>query len=190
MWLKQSKTLTYSAHTHTHTHTHTCTHTYAHTCTYTVTCVDTQDMDFLTQSLELLKKGSWGMLPWKILKVETKICAVWGILQANLKKSSTLKFIMNISFLFSICIPRSIILIFIEKKYACQFFLHGKYFVLQFSIFISTRILVSAMNSRLCDSKRVFTSYTQTFTLSILHRTTLETADGGKCRGERPQNTQ
>ena len=49
------------------------------------------------------------MLPRKILKVETKICAVLGILEANLKKSSTLKFIMNISFLTSICIHRSII---------------------------------------------------------------------------------
>ena len=33
-----------------------------------------------------------------------------------MKKSSTLKFIMNISFLPSVCIHRSIILIFIEKK--------------------------------------------------------------------------
>ena len=92
--------------------------------------------------------GSRGMLPWKMLKVGTKVCAVCGILEANLKKSSTLKFIlnisflpsiciyrsenlkksstlkfiMNISFLPSICIHRSIILIFIEKKYACRFF--------------------------------------------------------------------
>ena len=62
------------------------------------------------------------MLHWKILKVETKICAIWGILEANLKKSSTLKFITNISFLPSICIHRSIILIFIEKMYACRSF--------------------------------------------------------------------
>ena len=34
----------------------------------------------------------------------------------------TLKFMTNISFAPSICIHRSIILIFIEKKYACQFF--------------------------------------------------------------------
>ena len=34
-------------------------------------------------------RGSRGMLPRKILKVKTKICAVWGILEANLKKSST-----------------------------------------------------------------------------------------------------
>ena len=73
------------------------------------------------QSLELLKKKkeeiSWsgGMLPWKILKVEIKICAISGILGANLKRSSTPKFIMNISFVPSICIHRSIILIFIEK---------------------------------------------------------------------------
>ena len=56
------------------------------------------------------------MLPWKILKVESKICAIWGILDANSKKSSILKFIMNISFPPSTCIHRSIILIFIEKK--------------------------------------------------------------------------
>ena len=60
--------------------------------------------------------GSGGMLPLKILKVETKICAIWGIQGANLKKSSTPKFIMNISFVPSICIHRSIILIFIKKK--------------------------------------------------------------------------
>ena len=89
------------------------------------------------------------MLPCKILKVKTKIRAIWGILGVNLKKSSTLKFIMNISFLPSICIHRSIILIFIEKKYACRFFSHGKYFVPRFSIFISTRILISVTNSRI-----------------------------------------
>ena len=61
-------------------------------------------------------------MPWKILKVETKICAIWGILEANLKKSSTLKFIMNISFVPSVCIYRSIILTFIGKKYAFRFF--------------------------------------------------------------------
>ena len=81
------------------------------------------------QSLELLKKkkkkkkkkrtflrGSGDMLPQKILKVETKICVIWGILKANLKKSSELKFIMNISFVPSVCIHSSIILIFIGKK--------------------------------------------------------------------------
>ena len=74
------------------------------------------------QRLELLKEkkrkflgGSGGMLPRKILKVETKICAIWGILEANLKKSSTPMFMMNISFVPSICIHRSIIFIFIEK---------------------------------------------------------------------------
>ena len=38
-----------------------------------------------------------------------------------MKKFSTLKFIMNTSFLPSICIYRSIILIFIEKKYVYFF---------------------------------------------------------------------
>ena len=68
------------------------------------------------------------MLPRKILKVETKICAVWGILEANLKKSSTLKFIMNVSFLTSICIHRSIILIFIGKKVCFLIFFQWKIF--------------------------------------------------------------
>ena len=57
--------------------------------------------------------GSGGMLPWKIFKVETKICAIWGILEANLKKSSTLMFMMNSSFVPSICNHRSTIFIFI-----------------------------------------------------------------------------
>ena len=85
--------------------------------------------NFMHQSLELLKKkkrkflgGSRGLLPRKILKVKTKICAIWGILEADLKKCSTLKFTMNISFVPSVCIHRSIILIFIEKKYTCRFF--------------------------------------------------------------------
>ena len=62
--------------------------------------------------------------PWKILKVETNlICVLWGILEANLKKSSTLKFMMNISFVPSICIHRSIILIFkVEKECLLIFF--------------------------------------------------------------------
>ena len=40
-----------------------------------------------------------------------------------MKKSSTLKFMTNISFVPSIYIQRSITLIFIEKKYACRVFL-------------------------------------------------------------------
>ena len=52
---------------------------------------------------------------------------------------------MNISFLTSICIHRSIILIFIgRKKYAYRFFSNGKYFFPRFLIFISARIVVSA----------------------------------------------
>ena len=83
------------------------------------------------QSLELLKEkkriflgGPRGMPPpppRKILKVKTKICAIWGILEANLKKSSTLMFMMNISFVPSICIHRSIIFILIEKKISTHF---------------------------------------------------------------------
>ena len=76
----------------------------------------------INQSLELLmKKKEEIPTPQKILKVETKICAIWSILEANLKKSSTLKYMTSISFVLSICIHRSIILIFIEKKYACWF---------------------------------------------------------------------
>ena len=60
--------------------------------------------------------GVRDMLPWKILKVKTKICAIWGILEANLKKFSILKFMMNISFLPLICIQRSITLISMGKK--------------------------------------------------------------------------
>ena len=76
--------------------------------------------------------GSGGMLPWKIWKMrlksdETKICAIWGIPEENLKKSSTLKFILCISFLPSICIHRSIILIFKEKSMLVDFF-PGKMF--------------------------------------------------------------
>ena len=41
------------------------------------------------QSLELLVKKERGA--GKMLKVETKICAIWGILEASLKHSSTLK---------------------------------------------------------------------------------------------------
>ena len=83
--------------------------------------------------------------PPNILKVETKICAIWSILEANLKKPSTLKFMMIISSVPSICIHRSIILIFIAKKYA---FFYGKCYFPRFSILISARILVSATNSR------------------------------------------
>ena len=93
------------------------------------------------------------MLPRKILKVETKICAVRGILEAILKKSSTLKFITNISFLTSICIHRSIILIFIGKKVCLSIFFQRKIFL---SIFVSARILVSAMklaNIKIISSK-------------------------------------
>ena len=71
---------------------------------------------------EEISWGVWGHAPQKILKVETKICVLWGILGANLKISSTLKFTMNISFVPSICIYRSIILIFIEKGMLIDFF--------------------------------------------------------------------
>ena len=58
--------------------------------------------------------------------------AIWGSLEANLKKSTTLKFMTNISFLPLIYIHRSIVLIFIEKKYACQCFFHRKIFFCDF----------------------------------------------------------
>ena len=67
--------------------------------------------------------------PWKILKVKTKICAIWGILEVNLKKCSTLKFRTIISLLPSICIHRIIVLIFIEKNMLVDFFFpQKKYF--------------------------------------------------------------
>ena len=57
-----------------------------------------------------ISRGIWGHAPspppLNIFKVETKICAIWGILEANVKKSSTLKFTMNISFVPSIFIHR------------------------------------------------------------------------------------
>ena len=65
---------------------------------------------------EDISRGVRGHAPPEILKVEIKICATWGILEANLKKSSTLMFMMNISFVPSICSHRSTIFIFIEKK--------------------------------------------------------------------------
>ena len=70
--------------------------------------------------------------PKKILKVETKICAIWAILETYLKKCSTLKFITNISFVPPICIHRSIILIFIEKSMLVNFFSWKKYFSMIF----------------------------------------------------------
>ena len=82
------------------------------------------------------------------LKVETKICAILGILWANLKNCSTLKFMTNISFVPSICLHKSIIFIFIEKSMLLDFF-HRKCIFPRFSIFISARILVSVTNSRL-----------------------------------------
>ena len=66
--------------------------------------------------------------PQKTFKVETKICAIRGILEANLQKCSTLKFLMNISFVLSVCSHRSIIIIFIGKGMLVNFFLKKKYF--------------------------------------------------------------
>ena len=95
-----------------------------------------KNRNFSTQILRIVKEkkkrkylgGSGGMVPRKILKVQTKICAVWGILKANLKKSSTLKFIKNISFLTSICIHRSITLIFTGKKVCLSIFFPNRKF--------------------------------------------------------------
>ena len=58
-------------------------------------------------------RGPGARSPGKCWKLR-QICAIWGILEANLKKSSTLMFMMNISFVPSICIHRSTIFIFIE----------------------------------------------------------------------------
>ena len=69
-----------------------------------------------------------------------------------MKKSSTLKFTMNISLVSSICIHSSIIFIFIGKKVCLWNFFPWNIFFPQFSSFISTRILVCAMNSRLCEN--------------------------------------
>ena len=88
-----------------------------------------------------ISRGVRGHAPWKILKVETRICALWDIQGANLKKYSTLKFKMNISFVPSICIHRSIVLIFIENS----IFSPTKNFFSNF--LISARIFVPAMNS-------------------------------------------
>ena len=72
-------------------------------------------------------------LPPKILNIETKICAIWGILKANLKKSSTLKFIMNISFVPSVWIHRVMISIFIPKKVSLSiFFPQNTFFPMNF----------------------------------------------------------
>ena len=79
--------------------------------------------------------GSFGSMapppppsPWKLLKVETKICAIWGILEANLKKSSTLKFMMNISFVPSICHHWRVVLKKKGKKVWLSIFSHRNYF--------------------------------------------------------------
>ena len=90
--------------------------------------IRTRDLPLSRRTPYQYLEGSEGMLPWNILKVETKICAIGGILGANLKKSGTLTFVMNISFLPSVCIHRSIILTFTEKKYACRFFFTRKIF--------------------------------------------------------------
>ena len=81
-------------------------------------------------------------------KVSTKKKFPRFLIFISVKKCSTLKFMTNISFVPSVCIHRSIILIFIEKKYACRFFSTKKKFP-RFLIFISVRIFVSATNSRL-----------------------------------------
>ena len=79
-----------------------------------------QNLELLIKKGEEISKGGLGActpFPLKIVKVKTKICAIWGILEANLKKFSTPKFMMIFSFVSSIWIHRSIILlIFIEKS--------------------------------------------------------------------------
>ena len=48
-------------------------------------------------------------------------------MEVNLKKCCTLKFMTNISCVPSICIHRSITLIFIEKTVCLSIFSHGKF---------------------------------------------------------------
>ena len=81
----------------------------------------------LNQSLELLMKKKKKEEISRGGPGTNLICAIWGILETNLKKSSLLQFMMNTSSVPSICICRPTILIFIDKKYA-YFFPHGKYF--------------------------------------------------------------
>ena len=115
------------------------------------------ELRYRYHSLELLKKKTEELsrrmrrhAPLeKNLKVETKICAILRHSGGKFEQSSTLKivkFTMKSSFLSSVCIHRSITLIFIEKKYVYRFFSNGKYFVPRFLISISARILVSATN--------------------------------------------
>ena len=108
--------------------------------------------------------------PRKILKVKTKICAIWGILEPNLKKSSTLKFMTNISFVPLICITRSIISIFRGEKVYLSIFSHRKYAFPRLLIFISPRILVSVRNSRLwrCPSREQQTGVRALFPFEAL----------------------
>ena len=75
-----------------------------------------------TGKQEDISRGVGRMLPRKIWKVETKICANWGILEANLKKSSTLKFIMYIIFVPSVFVHGSTIFILIEKSILVNLF--------------------------------------------------------------------
>ena len=102
----------------------------------------------------------------EILKVEPKICAIWGILEANLKKCSTLTFMMNISFVPSICIHRSTTLIWKnnnKKTHACPFFSHSKTIFPWFSIF--------ATNFRLCKNGHMLqraTAVSQTSTITVI----------------------
>ena len=130
-------------------------------------CIKLQSLELLKEKQRKFLRGPMCMPhpppPPNILKVETKICAIWGILEAYLKKSSTLKFLMNIGFVPSTCIHRSIILIFIEKKKDSWWspppppanLSNGKYFIPWFSIFISARILVSTTTIELSGSELV-----------------------------------
>ena len=85
------------------------------------------------------------MLPWKILNIETTICAIWGILEANLKISSTLKLINEYHFCTFNLHSQIYHLNFHRKKVFLLIFAHRRYFFPWFSISISTGILVSAI---------------------------------------------
>ena len=88
--------------------------------------MSSQSLEFANEKKkEEIFRGVRGHGPQKILKVETKICAVRGILE----DICTLKFMMNISFVSLICIHGSIILIFIEKCMLVDIFPWKKYFL-------------------------------------------------------------
>ena len=97
-----------------------------------------------------------------------------------MKKSSTLKFIMNISFLPSICIHGSIILIFIEKSMLVDFFPMEKFFSAIFDFHFRE-------NPRVCNEFQALTTRQNCLglilcydlTVPVALRSTLRSQDHG-----------